>query len=61
LEKEGFIKKDLKSLHKGRVITAKGKKFLDDVCSKNIQGRIGSIETPSPEEPVYSALAWYHN
>jgi len=34
LENEGFVKKDLKSLHKGRVITAKGKKFLDDVAGK---------------------------
>ena len=34
LEKEGFVKTDLKSQHKGRLITAKGKKFLDDVASK---------------------------
>jgi len=34
LEKEGFVKKDLKSVHKGRIITAKGKKFLDDVAGK---------------------------
>ena len=34
LEKEGFVKKDLKSVHKGRTITAKGKKFLDDVAGK---------------------------
>lgn len=34
LEKEGFVKTDLKSQHKGRVITAKGKKFLDNVASK---------------------------
>ena len=34
LEKEGFVKKDLKSLRKGRLITAKGKKFLDDVAGK---------------------------
>lgn len=34
LENEGFVKKDLKSIHKGRVITAKGKKFLDDVAGK---------------------------
>ncbi len=34
LEKEGFVKKDLKSLHKGRLITAKGKKFLNDIAVK---------------------------
>ena len=34
LEKEGFVKTDLKSQHKGRLITAKGKKFLDDAASK---------------------------
>ena len=34
LEKEGFVKKDLKSVHKGRMITAKGKKFLDDIAAK---------------------------
>ena len=33
LEKEGFVKKDLKRVHKGRSITAKGKKFLDDVAA----------------------------
>ena len=34
LETEGFLKKDLKSVHKGRMITAKGKKFLDDISAK---------------------------
>src|SRR3989338_822080 len=34
LEKEGFVKKDQKNKHKGRVITAKGKKFLDDIAAK---------------------------
>ena len=34
LEKEGFVKTDLKSLRRGRLITAKGKKFLDDVAGK---------------------------
>src|SRR3989338_1005223 len=34
LEKEGFVKTDLKSQHKGRLITAKWKKFLDAVASK---------------------------
>jgi len=34
LENEGLIKKDEKRTHKGRVITAKGKKFLDGIASK---------------------------
>lgn len=34
LEKEGFVKKDLKSRYKGRSITAKGKKFLNEIASK---------------------------
>jgi|TARA_B100001964_G_C13947893_1_gene471961 small subunit ribosomal protein S19e len=34
LEKEDFVKKDLKSIHKGRLITAKGKKFLDEIAAK---------------------------
>lgn len=34
LEKEGLVKTDLKSQHKGRLLTAKGKKFSDDVASK---------------------------
>ena len=44
-EKEGFIKKDLKSLHKGRAITAKGKKFLDDIAAK-----ISKIIVEKPKE-----------
>ena len=39
LEKAGFMKIHLKSRHKGRLITAKGKKFLDEIASKlsNVQ------------------------
>jgi len=33
LEKAGFIKKEEKGAHKGRVITAVGKKFLDNIAS----------------------------
>src|SRR3989338_6581735 len=32
LEKEGFVKKEEKNVHKGRVLTAEGKKFLDAVA-----------------------------
>ena len=45
LEKEGYVKKDLKSAHKGRVITAKGKKFLDDVA-----GKISKIQISEKKE-----------
>jgi len=34
LESAGFVKKEEKSVHKGRVITAEGKKFLDNIASK---------------------------
>ncbi len=48
LEKEGFVKIDLKSKHKGRLITAKGKKFLDGVA-----GKISNVQVQQKkEEPV---------
>ena len=34
LESEGFVKKDQQGKHKGRVIAAKGKKFLNDIAGK---------------------------
>jgi len=34
LESAGFVKKEEKEVHKGRVITAEGKKFLDGVALK---------------------------
>ncbi len=49
LEKEGFVKTDLKSQHKGRLITAKGKKFLDDIALK-IAGAQPRIKEPKKEE-----------
>lgn len=45
LEKAEFVKTDLKSIHKGRLITAKGKKFLDDIASK-----ISKVHTPKKVE-----------
>jgi small subunit ribosomal protein S19e len=36
LEKNGYIKFGEKKVHKGRIITAKGKKFLDNL-SKNLK------------------------
>ena len=51
LEKEGFVKIDLKSRHKGRLITAKGKKFLDGIA-----GRISNVQAQQKkEEPVKEA------
>ena len=47
LEKEGFVKTDLKSVHKGRSITAKGKKFLDDVA-----GKISNIQVQQKKDHV---------
>ena len=58
LEKEGFVKKDLKSVHKGRSITAKGKKFLDEIAGKisNIQVQQKKVEAKQKntekKEPV---------
>ena len=34
LEKAGYVRKEEKSAHKGKVITAEGKKFLDDIAAK---------------------------
>jgi len=44
------VKKDLKSLHKGRVITAKGKKFLDDIAGKI--SNVPQKKEAKKEEPV---------
>jgi small subunit ribosomal protein S19e len=52
LEKEGFVKKDLKSLHKGRLITAKGKKFLDDVAGKISTIQVQQKKEVKKEEPI---------
>jgi len=48
LEAEGFVKKDLKSVHKGRSITAKGKKFLDDIALNISKNK--PVEKPKPAE-----------
>ena len=58
LEKEGFVKKDLKNVHKGRSITAKGKKFLDDVAATisktqpNVKQREVKTKKEAKEKPV---------
>ena len=48
LEKEEFVKKDMKSVHKGRIITSKGKKFLDDIA-KTISKAEVKVEKKEPE------------
>jgi len=53
LEKEGFVKKDQKNKHKGRVITAKGKKFLDDIAAKISKVTVEKVE--KKEEPKKEA------
>jgi small subunit ribosomal protein S19e len=53
LEEEGLVKTDLKSAHKGRVITTKGKKFLDEVAGKISKEPIK--EAPKKEEAVKEA------
>jgi len=54
LEKEGFVKKDLKNVHKGRSITAKGKKFLDDIAANIAKTQpkkeVKPVEKPKPAE-----------
>ena len=52
LEKEGFVKIDLKSRHKGRVITAKGKKFLDDIAGKISNVHVQQKQEEKREEPI---------
>jgi len=56
LEAAGFVKKDQKGVHKGRVITAEGKKFLDSIASKisklpATHKKEVAKPTPKPAEP----------
>jgi small subunit ribosomal protein S19e len=39
LEKAGFLRNETKALRKGRVVTPKGKSFLDKIASKLTKGR----------------------
>lgn len=39
LEQAGFLKKDAKKFHKGRVVTPKGKSFLDKIATKLAKGK----------------------
>jgi len=49
LEKGEFVKTDLKSEHKGRVLTAKGKKFLNEIAGKVSKITIVKEEKKEPE------------
>jgi len=51
LETEGFVRKDLKNVHKGRSITAKGKKFLDDVAKTISKAQPVKVEKKPKETP----------
>ena len=59
LEAAGFVKKEEKNIHKGRVLTAAGKKFLDTVASqisiikpqqKREEKKIGTKNKPEVKE-----------
>ncbi|MCK4522280.1 MAG: 30S ribosomal protein S19e [Nanoarchaeota archaeon] len=45
LEKAGFLKKEEKSLRKGRLITPAGKSFLDKIATQMYKGAKKDIET----------------
>jgi len=49
LEKEGFIKKVEKGVHKGREITPKGEKFLNDLA-KNLKSSEPKAKEPKHEK-----------
>lgn len=52
LEKEGFVKQDLKSKHKGRLITAKGKKFLDGIAANFSKTKVERVKETIKEAVV---------
>jgi len=59
LEKAGFIAKAQKGVHKGRVITAKGKSFLDKVASSmyKVQLKERKAEEQENAEQAKAAVA----
>ncbi len=50
LEKAGFVKFAEKGIHKGRIVTPKGKSFLDKIASQ-IQGQKPRQEIKAEEKP----------
>jgi len=51
LEASGLIKKEQKGLHKGRVITAKGKSFLDKIATQMAKVSAPMKGTEGSQEP----------
>ena len=49
LEKAGFVKYNDKGLHKGRIVTQKGRSFLDKIATQ-IQGQKPKQEVRAPEK-----------
>ena len=50
LEKAGFVKFAEKGVHKGRIITPKGKSFLDKIAAQ-MQGQMPKQESKSLQKP----------
>jgi len=50
LEKAELLKKDVKSLRRGRLISPKGKSLLDKIATKIVKGRPVKKEEPKVEE-----------
>mgnify|MGYP001620045331 CR=1 FL=1 len=55
LEKAGFVKYNDKGVHKGRIITPKGRSFLDKIASQ-IQNQIPKHETKAVENTQKSKI-----
>jgi small subunit ribosomal protein S19e len=54
LEKEEFVKTELKTKHRGRIITAKGKKFLNDIAGKivKVKPKVADNITTEKNNPI---------
>jgi len=52
LEAAGFVKKEEKDIHKGRKITADGKKFLDSIASQLYKAPTKSVVKKEGAKPV---------
>jgi small subunit ribosomal protein S19e len=49
LEKAGFVKNEQKSKYKGRLITGKGRSFLDKIATQLIKG--AKVQNSNPQSP----------
>lgn len=57
LEKQGLVKQVEKGVHKGRIITPKGKSLLDKVASKNKKAETPAVKKEIKEEPKKEKVA----